>query len=135
MKRRILFEEFSKRNKIEKRKANRDNCSKTRRRNERKTRHSNKKIDETDKASYDLEIENLTKSNAEFRFFLLTKKRKDTNTDTNSETLRRLTMIVTVLARSYFSTNDIVEFIDESNKRKRRTLTQVSEIFTKLSKR
>ena len=68
-------------------------------------------------------------------FFFLTKKRKNTNTDTNSEVLRRLTMIVTVLARLYFSTDNIAEFIDESNKRERRILTQVSETFTKLSRR
>ena len=120
-----------------------------RKRNE-KTKKKNttfKEIDETNKtlkiideiekktASYNFEIENFTKSKTEFRFFLLTKKRKDTNIDTNSETLKRLTIIVTVLAKSYFSTNDIAEFIDELNKRKRRILTQISEIFTKLSKR
>ena len=44
-------------------------------------------------------------------------------------------MIVTVLTKLYFSTDDIAEFIDELNKRKRRILKQVSEIFTKLSKR
>ena len=68
-------------------------------------------------------------------FFFLTKKRKSTNIDTNIKTLKRWTMIVTILAKSYFSTNDIAEFIDELNKRKRRILTQISEIFTKLSKR
>ena len=106
-----------------------------------------KRIDETNKASKiiveiekktascDFEIENFTKSNAEFRFFLLTKKRKNTNIDTNSETLKRLKMIITVLTKSYFSTNDIAEFIDKSNKRKRGILTQISEILTKLSKR
>ena len=118
--------------------------------NEAKKRKKNttfKEIDETNKISkiideiekkttlYDFEIENFTKLNAEFRFFLLTKERKNTNTDTDSETLKRLTMIVTVLARSYFSTNDIAEFIDELNKRKRRILTQINEIFAKLSKR
>ena len=142
MKRKISFEKLSKKNEIEKQKTNRDNCSKTKRRNERKIRHL-KKIDETDKAlkwideiekktaSYDLEIENLTKLKTEFRFFLLTKKRKNTNIDTDSETLKRLAMIVTVLTRLYFSTNDIAEFIDELNKRERRILTQISEIFTK----
>ena len=141
----ISFEELSKENEIEKRKTNRDNRSKTKRKNEKKNT-TFKKIENTDKTkwideiekkttSYDLEIENFTKSNAEFRFFLLTKRRKNTNTDTDSETLKRLTMIVTVLTKSYFSTNDIAEFIDELNKRKRRILTQISEIFTKLSKR
>ena len=106
-----------------------------------------KKIEKIDKASkkvekieekttsYDFEIKNFTKSKTEFRFFFLTKRRKNTNIDTNIETLKRLTMIVTVLTKSYFSTNDIAEIIDELNKRKRRILTQVSEIFTKLSKR
>ena len=99
--------------------------------NETKKRKKNttfKKIDETDKESkrvdeiekktalYDLEIKDFTKLNAKFLFFLLTKKRKNTNIDTNIETLKRLTMIVTVLAKSYFSTNDIAKIIDESNK-------------------
>ena len=134
MKRRISFEKLSKRNEIEKRKTNRDNFRKivdeTKKRKENATL---KKIDE--KASYDLEIEDFTRSNARFRSFFFAKRRRDTNTDTDSETLRRLAMIVTVLIKSYFSTDDIAEFIDESEKRKRRTLTQVSEIFTKLSKR
>ena len=80
--------------------------------------------------SDDFEIENLTKSKAEFRFLLLTERRKDTNI----ETLKRLTIIVTVLTRSYLSTNNITEIIDESNKAERRALTQVSETYTKLTK-
>ena len=68
--------------------------------------------------SNDFEIENFTKSKAKFRFFFLTEKRKDTDI----KTLRRLTIIVTVLTKSYFSTNDIAESIDESNKAKRRAL-------------
>ena len=81
--------------------------------------------------SNNLEIENLTRSKTKFRFLLLTERRKDTDI----ETLKRLTIIVTVLAKSYLSTDNIVEIIDELNKRKRRILTQISEIFTKLSKR
>ena len=53
---------------------------------------------------------------------------------TNIETLKRLTISVTVLAKSYFSTDCIAEIIDESNKAKRRTLSQISETFTKLLK-
>ena len=81
--------------------------------------------------SNNLEIENLTRSKTKFRFLLLTERRKDTDI----ETLKRLTIIVTVLAKSYLSTDNIVEIIDELNKRKRRILTQISEIFAKLSKR
>ena len=145
MKREISFEKFSKKNEIEKQRTNRDNCSKTKRKNEKKIRHSKKSKKQTKQnkstkskkktASYDFKIENFTKSQTKFRFFFLTKKRKNTNINTDSETLKRLTMIVTVLTKSYLSTNDIAEFIDELNKRKRRILTQVSEIFTKLSKR
>ena len=80
--------------------------------------------------SNDSEIENFTKAKAEFRFLLLTERRRNTDI----ETLKRLTIIVTKLAKSYFSTNDIVEIIDELKKRKQRILTQISEIFTKLSK-
>ena len=36
MKRKIFFEKFSKKNEIERRKTNRDNCSKAKRKNERK---------------------------------------------------------------------------------------------------
>ena len=80
--------------------------------------------------SDDSKIENFTKSKTEFRFLFLTEKRKNTNI----ETLKRLTIIVTVLTKSYLSTDDIAEIINESSKAKRRTLTQVSEIRTKLSK-
>ena len=133
MKDKIFFEKFSKKNEIERRKANRDNCSKTKRKNERKTRHSKKSTKQT--KNHTILRSKISRDQTQNFFFLLTKRRKNTNTDTNSETLRRLTIIVTVLAKSYFSTDDIAEFIDKSNKRKRRILTQVSEIFTKLSKR
>ena len=159
MKREILFEKFSKENEIERQKANHDNCSKTRRRNERKrqTRHqkSRKSREKYDTQKNRKNRQNIKESrknrkkdniiwfwNREFHeiknrisLFFLTKKRKNTNIDTNIETLKQLTMIVTILTKSYFSTNDIAEFIDELNKRKRRILTQISEIFTKLSKR
>ena len=94
----------------------------------KKTRHQKKLKKKT--TSDNLEIENFTKSKAEFCFFL-TKRRKNTDI----ETLKRLTMIFTVLAKLYLSTDDIAKIIDELNKRKWRTLTQISEIFTKLSKR
>ena len=45
--------------------------------------------------SNDFEIENFTKSKAKFRFLLLTEKRKNTDI----ETLKRLTIIVTVLIK------------------------------------
>ena len=121
MKRRIFFKKLSKKNEIEKRKVNRDNCSKTKRRNERKTRHSKKLTKQTKRYTI---LKSKTSRNQTQNFvFFLTKRRKNTNTNTNSETLKRLTMIVTVLTRSYFSTNNIAEFIDELNKRKRRILT------------
>ena len=148
MKREISFEKLSKENEIDEQRTNRDDRSKARRKSEsKKTRHSRKSKKQTKHqrkskrkrhqknwkkkpTSNDSEIENLTKLKAEFRFLFLTKRRKNTDI----ETLKRLTIIVTVLTRSYFSTNDIVEIIDELSKRKRRILTQVSEIFTKLSK-
>ena len=132
MKREISLEKLSKKNEIERRKANRDNCSKTKRKNERKTRHLKKSTKQT---KYHTILKSKISRNQTQNFFFLTKRRKNTNIDTDSETLRRLTMIVTVLTKSYFSTDDIAEFIDELNKRKRRILTQVSETFTKLSKR
>ena len=58
----------------------------------------------------------------------MTERRKDTDI----ETLKRLIIIVTVLAKLYLSTNDIAEIIDESNKAEQRTLSQISESFTKL---
>ena len=48
MKRETFFEKFSKKNEIEKRKANRDNRSKTKRKNEKKNT-TFKKIENTDK--------------------------------------------------------------------------------------
>ena len=97
------------------------------RENQKKTK--SEKVEEKT-TSDDSEIENLTRSKAEFRLLLLTEKWRNTNI----ETLKWLTRIVTVLTKSYFSTNDIAEIIDELNKAKRRILTQVSETFTKLSK-
>ena len=159
MKRKTLFEKFSKENEIEKQTTNRDNCSKTKRKNERKRqiRHQRKskksrkirhlkeskkqtkhrmKSKKSKKRQHHMILRSKISRNQRQNFaFFLTKKRKNTNIDTDIETLKRLKMIVTVLIKSYFSTNDIAEFIDELNKRKRRILTQISEILTKLSKR
>ena len=112
-----------------------------RRRNEKTSKERRQSIQESQKkttskkiekktTSNDFKIENLTKAKAEFRFLFLTERRKNTDI----ETLKRLTIIVTVLAKSYFSTNDIAEIIDELNKAERRVLTQINKIFTKLSK-
>ena len=79
--------------------------------------------------SNDSKIENFTKAKAEF-FLFLTEKRKNTNI----ETLKRLAIIITELTKSYFSTDEIAEIIDELNKRKRRNLSQINEILTKLFK-
>ena len=63
-------------------------------------------------------------------FLLLTERRKDTDI----EALRRLAIIVTILTKLYFSTDDIAKIIDELNKAKRRILLQISETLTKLFK-
>ena len=148
MKSEISFEKLSKENEIEKQKTSHDNCLKTKRKNERKRqirhqreskesrkkRHSKesknqtkhqKKSKKSNKKQHHMILRSRTSRNRKqnFAFFFLTKKRKNTNIDTNIETLRRLTMIVTVLARSYFSTDNIAEVIDELNKRERRILT------------
>ena len=146
IKREILFERLSKENEIERQKANRDNRSKTKRKSESKkirhlkeskkqTKHQ-KESKKSKKKQHQLILKSKISRNRRQNFaFFLTKKRKSTDIDTDIETLRRLTIIVTVLTKSYFSTDDIAEIIDELNKRKRRILTQVSEILTKLSKR
>ena len=154
----FFFEKLSKENEIEKQKTNRDNCSKTKRKNERKRqirhqreskkskkiRHLKKSKNQTKyqkeskkskKKQHHMILKSKISRNRKQNFaFFLTKKRRNTDIDINIETLKRLTMIVKVLARLYFSTKNIAEIIDELNKRKRRILTQVSEIFTKLSK-
>ena len=122
-------EKTSRRNRLDIKKSRKNRKKKWHQRKSKKKRHQKESKKKT--TSDNFEIENFTKSKTEFRFFFSTEKRKDTNI----ETLKRLTMIVTVLAKLYFSTDDIAEIIDESDKRKRRILTQVSEIFTKLSKR
>ena len=104
-----------------------------------KANTTSKKVEEADKTSKKIEknttwekseIENSTETKAEFFFLFLTKRRKNTNI----ETLKQLAIIFTVLTRSYFSTDDIAEIIDELSKAERRILTQISETFTKLCK-
>ena len=123
MKREIFLKKLSKKNEIEEQKANRDNCSKTKRKNERKIRHSKKskkqtkhqkKSKKSKKKQHHMILKSKTSRDQKQNFaFFLTKRRKNTNIDTDIETLKRLTMIVTVLARSYLSTDDIAEIIDE----------------------
>ena len=128
MKCEIFFEELSKKSEIDERKANRDNRSRAKRKNESKkqTRHQkeSKKQTKHQKESkrtrrHESKIENFTEAKAKSFFLLLTEKRKNTDI----KTLKRLAIIVTVITKSYLSTNDVVDIIDESNKAKRRILS------------